>query len=90
VTVFELNCDGELSHVAQPLQEPSEQLRPLPISAVALGKAPSRADSIPTGSDILLDALREEEVAAQAQQFLETDDGQAMLRGQGQAIGSQT
>ena len=62
------------------LQKSDGQLTPLPLSAVALGKAPERSGSIPTGSDILLDALREEEVAAQAQQFLETDQGQAMLR----------
>ena len=47
---------------------------------MALEKAPERSGSTPTGSDILLDALREEEVAAQAQQFLETDQGQVMLR----------
>jgi len=62
------------------LQAPSEQLRPLPISAVSLGKAPIRSDSVATGSDILLDALREEEVAAHAQQFLETEQGQAILK----------
>lgn len=38
-------------------QEPGEQLTPLPLSAVAIGKAPSREDTTPTGSDILLDAL---------------------------------
>lgn len=58
----------------------SDALQPLPVSAVALGKAPSRADSTPTGADILLDALYEQEVAHQAQQFLNTDQGQAMLK----------
>lgn len=62
-------------------QDRPDQLTPLPISAVALGKAPLRSDSIPTGSDILLDALHEQEVAAQAQQFLGTNQGQAMLKG---------
>lgn len=71
------------NHASQDaVQNPSEQMRPLPISAVSLGKAPSRSDSVPTGSDILLDALREEEVAAHAQRFLETDQGQAVLKGQ--------
>ena len=65
------------------LQVPSEQLRPLPISAVSLGKAPIWSDSIATGSDILLDALREEEVAAHAQRFLETEQGQAILKSPG-------
>lgn len=59
---------------------PSDTLQPLPVSAVALGKAPSRSDTIPTGSDVLLDALYEQEVAHQAQQFLNTEQGQAMLR----------
>ena len=63
------------------LQEPGEQLTPLPLSAVAIGKAPSRGDTTPTGSDILLDALQEEEVAAQAQQFLDSEQGQAVLNG---------
>lgn len=62
------------------LQESVQQLQPLPISAVAVGKAPSRGDSTPTGSDILLDALQEEAVAAQAQQFLGSEQGQAALR----------
>lgn len=65
------------------LQVSSEQLRPLPISAVSLGKAPLRSDSVATGSDILLDALREEEVAAHAQRFLETEQGQAILKSPG-------
>ncbi len=65
------------------LQTPGEQLRPLPISAVSLGKAPIRSDSTATGSDILLDALREEEVAAHAQRFLETEQGQAILKSPG-------
>ncbi|DBA84246.1 hypothetical protein WJX79_005401 [Trebouxia sp. C0005] len=64
-------------------QVSSEQLRPLPISAVSLGKAPLRSDSVATGSDILLDALREEEVAAHAQRFLETEQGQAILKSPG-------
>ena len=58
----------------------SDVLQPLPVSAVALGKAPSRSESTPTGSDVLLDALHEQEVAHHAQQFLNTDQGQAMLR----------
>lgn len=58
----------------------SDSMQPLPVSAVALGRAPSRADSTPTGADILLDALREQEVAHQAQQFLSTDQGQSMLQ----------
>ncbi|KAL3136780.1 hypothetical protein ABBQ38_005494 [Trebouxia sp. C0009 RCD-2024] len=62
-------------------QEPGEQLTPLPLSAVAIGKAPSREDTTPTGSDILLDALQEEAVAAQAQQFLDSERGQAVLKG---------
>ena len=62
------------------MQEGDGVLTPLPISAVATGQAPARAGSTPTGSDILLDALREEEVAAQAQHFLGTAEGQAMLR----------
>ena len=62
------------------MQEEEGQLTPLPISAVATGQAPARSGSTPTGSDILLDALREEEVAAKAQQFLGTAEGQAMLR----------
>ena len=63
------------------LQEQGEELKPLPLSAVAVGKAPSRADTTPTGSDILLDALHEEQVAAQAQQFLDSAQGQAVLGG---------
>lgn len=63
------------------LQELGEQLTPLPLSAVAIGKAPSRGDTTPTGSDILVDALQEEEVAAQAQQFLDSEQGQAALKG---------
>ena len=62
------------------LQESVQRLQPLPLSAVSIGKAPSRGDSTPTGSDILLDALQEEEVAAQAQQFLGSEQGQAALR----------
>lgn len=65
------------------LQGSSTGLTPLPISAVALGQAPARSDAIPTGSDILLDALREEEVAAHAQQFLDTEQGQAVLQQRG-------
>lgn len=75
----------KLAHTSELLQQQTAQksdgqLTALPLSAVAMGKAPGRSGSIPTGSDILLDALREEEVAAQAQQFLETDQGQALLR----------
>lgn len=66
---------------ASAIQSRNGQLNPLPLSAVSIGKAPSRADSTPTGSDILLDALQEEEVAAQAQQFLDSDQRQAVLRG---------
>ena len=62
------------------LLQASDKLQPLPVSAVALGKAPSRSDTTPSGSDILLDALHEQEVAHQAQQFLNTEQGQAMLR----------
>ena len=76
VKAFYISCTS--SHVY--LQESVQQLQPLPISAVAVGKAPSRGDSTPTGSDILLDALQEEEVAAQAQQFLSSEQGQAALR----------
>lgn len=49
----------------------SEQLQPLPVSAVSLGLAPERSGGkTPTGADIALDALMEEEVAHSAQQFL--------------------
>lgn len=72
-----LCCCSNLNIGQLYLQDPGEQLQPLPISAVAVGKAPSRGDSTPTGSDILLDALQEEEVAAQAQQFLGSEQGQA-------------
>lgn len=80
----QLCCCSNLSIGKLYRQDPGEQLQPqlqpLPISAVAVGKAPPRGDSTPTGSDILLDALHEEEVAAQAQQFLGSEQGQAAFR----------
>lgn len=41
------------------------------ISAVSLGKAPDRSKEPPTGSDIALDALAEEEVANAVRDILE-------------------
>lgn len=41
------------------------------ISAVSLGKAPDRSREPPTGSDIALDALAEEEVAHAVRKILE-------------------
>ncbi|KAI3424299.1 hypothetical protein D9Q98_009854 [Chlorella vulgaris] len=41
----------------------------LPVSAVAAGWAPNRAGTVPSGSEILLDALAEELVAAQMLQM---------------------
>lgn len=46
-------------------------LTPLPFSAVSVGRAPARAGAAPTGSDVLADALAEEEVARLAAQFME-------------------
>ena len=49
---------------------PSDIFQPLLVSAIALGKAPSRSNTTPTGSESLLDASNEEKVAHQAQQEL--------------------
>ena len=51
-------------------QQDEDQMQPLPISAVAAGKAQKRAGSLPMGSDIMADVLAEEEIAAAAQKFM--------------------
>jgi len=43
----------------------------LPVSAVAAGKAPDRSGTMPTGADIMIDALMEHKVAMQAKRFME-------------------
>lgn len=47
-----------------------QQLVPLPVSAVAAGRARLGSEGMPQGSDIMADALAEEEVARTAQQFM--------------------
>ncbi len=47
----------------------------LGISAVSLGIAPDRRSDPPTGSDIALDALAEEEVAHSVRSLLEQHSG---------------
>mmetsp|Transcript_21419 Transcript_21419/g.59474 ORF Transcript_21419/g.59474 Transcript_21419/m.59474 type:complete len:256 (+) Transcript_21419:256-1023(+) len=46
----------------------------IPVSAVAAGRAPKWDDRVPTGSDILLDALMEQKVAMHAKSFLESQE----------------
>lgn len=61
-------------------EKTSSQLQPLPLSAVSLGLVPERSgDKTPTGADIALDALMEQEVAHSAQQFLK-QSGQEQSR----------
>ncbi len=55
-------------------------LSPLPVSAVATGTAPDRRGTVPTGSDIVFDALMEEHVARQAQAYLNSPVGQALTK----------
>eukprot|EP00884_Botryococcus_braunii_P005296 jgi/Botrbrau1/14768/Bobra.0284s0002.1 len=50
-------------------------LQPMPVSAVMAGRVPDRSSSIPTGADIMLDAVAEEDVAHQALQFLKRQPG---------------
>lgn len=50
-------------------------LQPMPVSAVTAGRVPNRSSSIPTGADIMLDAIAEEEVAHQALRFLKQQPG---------------
>lgn len=50
-------------------------MQPMPVSAVMAGRAPNRSSTVPTGADIMLDALAEEEVARQAQRFLRQQPG---------------
>ena len=47
-----------------------QRLQPMPVSAVAAGKALKRENNMPHGSDIMADALAEEEVASTAQRFM--------------------
>ena len=42
----------------------------MPVSAVAAGRARDRGGTTPHGSDIMADALAEEEVARTAEQFM--------------------
>ena len=44
----------------------------LPVSAIAAGRAPKREGQTPSGSDIMLDALAEEEVAHAAMRFMQS------------------
>jgi hypothetical protein len=52
-----------------------EGLQPMPVSAVMAGMAPERGKTVPTGADIMLDALAEEDVAHKARQFLGQQPG---------------
>ena len=46
------------------------QMQPLPVSAVTAGRVRLRTDAITQGSDIMADALAEEEIAQAAQKFM--------------------
>ncbi len=61
------------SSIPQTMQSGSEQ--GLGISAVSLGIAPDRSGDPPTGSDIALDALAEEEVAHSVRSLIEQHSG---------------
>ena len=63
----------KVNPVPQAMQSSSEQ--GLGISAVSLGIAPDRSSDPPTGSDIALDALAEEEVAHSVRGLLEQHSG---------------
>lgn len=58
------------SNLQQAQQPHDDQMQPLPVSAVAAGKAQKYAGSLPLGSDIMADVIAEEEIAAAAQMFM--------------------
>jgi hypothetical protein len=53
----------------------ADGLQPMPVSAVAAGRVPDRSSTLPTGADIVMDALAEEDVAQQAALFLRQQPG---------------
>jgi hypothetical protein len=66
------NCSKPVPQdVGQDVGGSSDGLQALPLSAVSLGLAPERSgEKTPTGADIALDALLEEDVAHKAKHFL--------------------
>ena len=62
---------GRDSHDPPHSQTGSTHEQSLGISAVSLGRAPDRSNAPPTGADIALDALAEEEVAHSVRDLLE-------------------
>jgi hypothetical protein len=47
----------------------------IPVSAAAAGLLPERAGRVPSGAEMMLDALREERVAHQALEFMRQQQG---------------